>query len=487
MGKSNDIEVSKLKLLVENMLIYGIGGIVTGIIPLVMVPIITHIMPGAFFYGLSDLSDVVISFGRSIALMGMYDAMFRLYFDSTDENHRVIVCSTALRFTILTSVISFIFLYFFRDLLSLYIFGNESYEYIIVLCAGSVLASAISAVTGAPSRMENHRTTYIVINTLTYVVLYGVALVLLLQFRFYDIAIPVGTLVSYTIIALLFFAVNKRKFDIRKFDTGILKELLAIGIPVMPSFLVYWIYKSCDKVMIANILGLEQSGIYSAACKIGMCSQLIYQAFVGGWQFFAFSTMKEGDQVRDNSIVFEWLGVLSCCFLAIICVISFPLFKLMFKEEYMGGYICVPYLFLSPLILMLYQIISNQFLVIKKTWPSVIILFIGAVMNILLNRLLIPIIGIEGASLSTLAGYICSLSICMIVTFYMKLAVFTKRFFLLMMLTALYIIVWRFVFAKMIIVACVALGIYLLCIIAMYKDDVTKIYKNARLYFSKNM
>jgi len=28
---------------------------------------------------------------------------------------------------------------------------------------------------------------------------------------------------------------------------------------------------------------------------------LIYTAFAGGWQYFAFSTMKEDDQVQSNS------------------------------------------------------------------------------------------------------------------------------------------------------------------------------------------
>ena len=40
-------------------------------------------------------------------------------------------------------------------------------------------------------------------------------------------------------------------------------------------------------------------------------SQMIYMAFAGGWQYFAFSTMKDKNQVESNSFIFEILGVIS--------------------------------------------------------------------------------------------------------------------------------------------------------------------------------
>jgi len=81
---------------------------------------------------------------------------------------------------------------------------------------------------------------------------------------------------------------------------------------------------------------------------------------------------------------------------------------------------------------MLFQVIANQFLVIKKTWPNVLILLLGALMNIFLNCLLIPILGIEGASIATLIGYLISDVVCAIVLCKMKLLVVEKRFIFLL-------------------------------------------------------
>ena len=55
--------MNKLKLFLENFIVYGIGGVISKIIPLFMVPIVTRIMPNTDYYGISDLSNTVVQFG----------------------------------------------------------------------------------------------------------------------------------------------------------------------------------------------------------------------------------------------------------------------------------------------------------------------------------------------------------------------------------------------------------------------------------------
>ena len=70
---------------VENFLVYGLGGIISKLIPLIMVPIVTKLMPSTDYFGISDLSNTVVNFASSIAIMGMYDAMYRMFFEKEDE------------------------------------------------------------------------------------------------------------------------------------------------------------------------------------------------------------------------------------------------------------------------------------------------------------------------------------------------------------------------------------------------------------------
>lgn len=58
------------------------------------------------------MSSTVISFASGIAIMGAYDAMFRLYFDIDDKEYRKAICSTALFFAFCNSMLVLLFLYY---------------------------------------------------------------------------------------------------------------------------------------------------------------------------------------------------------------------------------------------------------------------------------------------------------------------------------------------------------------------------------------
>ena len=63
--------MEKFKLFISNFLIYGFGSIISSVIPLIMLPVITRLMPDSFYYGLSDISNTIVQFGTALAVMGM--------------------------------------------------------------------------------------------------------------------------------------------------------------------------------------------------------------------------------------------------------------------------------------------------------------------------------------------------------------------------------------------------------------------------------
>ena len=175
-------------------------------------------------------------------------------------------------------------------------------------------------------------------NTLSPLVAYTVAIVLLLN-RHYIIALPIGTLLSSFLLEIIFMILNGKWFSIKKINFKLLKQLLVIGVPLLPNFLIYWIFNSSDRIMISNLLDVGQSGIYAVGSKLGHLSQLINTAFGGGWLFFAYSTMKEENQVKNNSLIFEYLGVISFFSTMVICIISHFVYELLFSSDYVSGYI----------------------------------------------------------------------------------------------------------------------------------------------------
>ena len=421
---------------------YGLSSVISKVIPLIMLPIITRLMPDPAFYGLFDLSHTITSFGTAIAILGMYDAMFRYFFERDDEEYRKDICSTAFIFTLGTSIAIFLLMILFEKEIAVWVFADEQYGLLVYLTAIATLLGATNGIISAPTRMQNKRKVFLITNTLSPIIGYAVSIPLLLAGH-YLIALPLAGVVSSFLLEGAFAYMNRQFFSFNRFHGEYLRNMLKLAVPLAPTFLVYWVFNSADRLMISNMLGIQANGIYSIGSKLGLASQFIYQAFAGGWQYFAFSTMKEENQVESNSKVFEYLGLVSFISCMFICAISKEFYELVFTGEYVAGYIVSPYLFLAPLLLMLYQVIANQFLVVKKTWPGTVVLALGALSNIGFNYWLIPLLGVEGAGLATLLGYILTVLLASLVLMRMKLLIVTGRFLLAIGVMAMYFTVWR--------------------------------------------
>ncbi|AKN31947.1 polysaccharide biosynthesis protein [Clostridium carboxidivorans P7] len=470
---------SRTKLFLENFFVYGLGSILAKIAPLIMLPIITRLMPNTTYYGLSDLSNITVTFGSAIAIMGMYDAMFRMFFEKDDFEYKKEVCASALNFVLINGIIICLVFFIFKSYFSVWIFNDEKYVSLLNLTAFSILITTLSGIVVAPTRMQNKRKIFLFTNTVSPIIGYAVSIPMLMH-KNYLYALPTAALVTSSIMLVFLYILNRNWFNFRKINIPLIKEMLKIGAPLMPAFIIYWIFTSCDRLMISKQIGNSFVGIYGIGARVASVSQFIYIAFAGGWQYFAFSTMKDEDQVEMTSKIFEYLALVAFSIFVSIVPFTHFVFKLFFKENYVNGYVAFPYLFLSPLLLMLYQTIVNQFLVVKNTWPSTLILLAGAVTNVVLNYFLIYAIGIEGAAIATLVGYAVSVVIACMVLSKMKLVYVSNRMKIMSILTTIFIILWRLVSPIKIIPALLIAMPTLLIFYYLYRVDIGIAYEKGK-------
>lgn len=475
---------SRTKLFLENFFVYGIGSILAKIAPLIMLPIITRFMPDTIYYGLSDLSNITVAFGSAIAMMGMYDAMFRMFFEKDDLEYKKEVCASTLNFVLITGITMCLLLFIFRSYFSVWIFNDEKYVNLLNFTSFSILITTLSGIVVAPTRMQNKRKVFVVTNTISPIIGYCVSIPMLMH-KNYLYALPTAALVTSSIMLIFFYILNKEWFNFKKMNIPLIKEMLKIGAPLMPGFIIYWIFTSCDRLMISKQIGTSFVGIYGIGARVASVSQFIYIAFASGWQYFAFSTMKDEDQVEMTSNIFEYLALVAFSAFVIIVPFTHFIFKLFFKGNYVDGYVTFPYLFLSPLLLMLYQTIVNQFLVVKKTWPSILILSVGAIINVILNYFLINAIGIEGSSIATLTGYAVSVIMACMVLSKMKLVIISNRMIIMSVVLVLFIVLWRVISPKNIVPAIIISIPTLILFFYLYRQDIGRAYKKGKKFLKR--
>ncbi|MEN6590767.1 MAG: oligosaccharide flippase family protein [Fervidobacterium sp.] len=466
--------MSRAKLFLENFFAYGFVNILNKIVPLILLPVVTRLLPDTSAFGIFDMYNVIVGFATPLAVLGLYDAMFREFFEKDDQQYKYNVTATAERIVFLSSVTITLILLLFSKPFSAMFFSSDNYKDIVVYSGVALIFSANVSIIQAPTRMLNKRRIYVISGLLQSLGYYMFAILLIkLGFSYYGL---IYANILTTVALLMFFWFQNKKFFLDgTFDKNIAKELFKIGLPLVPTFLIYWIYNSTDRIMITNMLGTAQLGIYSIGSRLAQISQLIYTAFAGGWQYFAFSTMRDEDQVDLVSRVFEYLGIIS--FVAFLAIVPFNnfIFSLLFEGDYIKGSTVFPYLFLSPLLLMLFQTAGNQFIVIKKSYLSTISLAVGAGSNVLLNFLLIPKFGIVGASIATLAGYTMSVVMVAIITQKMGLFKLKLRFVLSSFLVALDFVIMQLQLGNLYLVN-ISMIIFILFI---YKDDLRAILLRA--------
>jgi O-antigen/teichoic acid export membrane protein len=468
--------MSRKKLFIENIFAYGFINVLNKIVPFLLLPIITRMLPDASDFGIYSMYATIVGFGTPFAVLGLYDAMFREYFEKDDLQYKYNVTTTTQRIIMLSSLIITSVLVLFNRNFSYLFFGNNDYGNIIIFAGIGVLLGSNMSPIQAPTRMQNQRRVFVISGLVSSLVTYLLALVLI-YYGFSYFGLIYSSIIATSILLIFFWSRNRAFFTKGSFDISIAKELFKIGLPLLPTFLIYWVYNSMDKIMITNMLGTFDLGIYSIGAKMAQASQLIYAGFAGGWQYFAFSTMKDDDQVELNSKVFEYLGAITV--LSFIGVYPFIpiLFKFLFTGDYVSGHIVAPYLYLSPLILMLFQIVANQFLVIKKSYFATLSLSLGAAINVILNFVLIRKMGIEGAAIATLIGYLVTIIIVMVVSYRIKCMLYSRRILFILVLIPIYSIIQRLILIDKIMMQFLLMFIVSMLIVYLYKNEFRQIFK----------
>lgn len=217
-------------------------------------------------------------------------------------------------------------------------------------------------------------------------------------------------IVETSIYALiLLFSFRKFGNHIRKwrFNMDIAKSLLKDSWPLMVSIAAIGIYMKIDQVMIKNMLGNEQSGIYAVAVRISEIWYFIPMLICASLSpaiMNAFKSSKELFEKRMKKLYFLMFW-LSFSIASITTVLAYPIVKILFGTPYLGAVATLQiYVWAGISVFLGYAL--SQYLVSKNlTKITFYNTSLGVLINVILNIILIPKIGISGAAIATLLSY----------------------------------------------------------------------------------
>lgn len=207
--------------------------------------------------------------------------------------------------------------------------------------------------------------------------------------------------------------------DFKYFSTRLFKNMLKYSAPLIPTYVLWWITSSSDRWIVTTICGKGINGVYSVANKIPTLLMMFTTVFFQAWQMSAIENRDDRGLSKFYSKVYGAYSSLLAIAAAGVILFVRPLTYLIvhgrqvcytlvnFKIEtnFLFSYNYTPMLVIAMVFQCLCQFLSSVYNVKKKSVNSMITSFIAAIVNIVLNFMLIPKYGAYGAALATAAAY----------------------------------------------------------------------------------
>lgn len=187
-------------------------------------------------------------------------------------------------------------------------------------------------------------------------------------------------------------------------DFTIWRYAVSFNIVLIPHFLAQSILASSDKVMIGKMVGRDAVGIYSLAYSISQVAivfNTVIQQVLGPWIFRTLKSETSRGPKKNIFLLFVVVGVLN---LSIIWLTP-EILSFFAPQTYGAAMWVMPPITMSVFFIFLYGFFAYFELYGEKTRFISIATIGSALLNVILNYLMIPRYGYLGASYATLICY----------------------------------------------------------------------------------
>ncbi len=401
--------------------IYGVSTIVARLMNYLMVPIHTRIFAPPD-YGIVGEMYAYVSLLIVLLTYGMETAFFRFYEKNNPDKERVY---NAANISLVVSSAFFILLIFLvaQPLADMIRYPQHS-EYVRWF-ALIIAFDALSTIPFAKLRAINRPKMFAFIkifNISVYVTL-NLFFLLLCPYLFknglftgltnmvYDSSIGVGYIfianlaASGITLVMLYIIVPISKF---RMESAVWRKMIRYAIPLLIFGLAGIINETIDRILLKYLspadIAMSQVGIYSACYKISIMMTIVIQAFKYAAEPFFFSQAKESNAKLLYADVMKYF-VIVCSFIFLAIMMYIDVVKYFVGKDYFEGLVVVPILLLANMFLGIFYNLSIWYKLTDKTRFGAYLSILGAVITLVLNYLLIPILGYLGSAWATFFCY----------------------------------------------------------------------------------
>lgn len=390
--------MNREKDLLKNTIILGIGKFLPKFVAIITLPIVTAKLT-KIEYGSFDLISTLVMLVLPIATLQIQSAAFRFLIDcrGSKEKSSQIISSIFVVTIPISILVSLIVAFLWKDigLLNRLLFG--------LYLVADIFYCSISQITRGLSHNKLYSISSIIVSVVN-----CISVVIVLQIKNTGLSGAIFSLLLADTAAVIYLTVKINLFGYLKWNAVSLakiKELVSYSWPMIPNNLSNWVLKLSDRLIITAVLGVEANAVYAIANKIPNLLTIAQSIFVMAWQENASIAVGDQDASEYYSKMFERTLRLMFGFTVVLIGFTPVIFTLLIQGDYSDAYVQMPILILGVFFYCMSSFQGGIYVAHKRTKSVGVTTTAAAVVNLLVDILLINVLGITAGSVSTLVAY----------------------------------------------------------------------------------
>lgn len=383
-----------------------VANIATLLLGFISIPILTKGL-GTELYGTWSLINTTIALITPFAALSFGASIVR--FLSAEQSITKLKDDyySACTIVFISGILFSLLLFLLADHIAVPIFKSTSAATYIKLGSILVLINSLCSVTLAYFRMRRNIGAFTTFNLAHHLI--QVILVVTAVLLGYSLGgVITAHIVSgvLLIIICLFIAFKQLGFHLPTFSN--MKAYLKWGIPLTPNAAMLWIISISDRYMVSYFLGVGAAGVYSASYSLGQ-----YAAFalapLGVVLYPTISKTYDEGKRKETAEYFKYsikyLMMISIPAAFGLSILAKPLLTILTSPDFISGNSLVPWVAGGAVLNCFFQTSVYIIHLVGKTHITIRFLAVAAILNITLNLILIPRIGMVGAAIATFISY----------------------------------------------------------------------------------
>ncbi len=391
---------------------YSIGNFFIRSISFILLPLYSNILSTSEFGNYS----LLISLYAMVSVLyqaGMQNSLTKFYLGSENPQHRKIVFSSVINFVAILGLLLILLSLVFSKGISNIILGTSEYSKIITLVFTALFFETMSYFFLHLLKTKELVKQVVITSCISALINLSMNIFFVYYLRMSIEGIFISQLISSFVLVLLLLPSVLPEIQI-SIDKSLLKKMFIFSLP----FLIGGIFSSAVDVSDRFILNIftnkDEVGIYSLSYKIAMLMNVFVISFRTAWIPRALNVYRAENHSEVFGNMFKKLISVSSVILISVTLFSPYLFQIklfnvfILNKNYEAGLIILPFILLGYLFSGLGAFYSLFPFVSSKSYYFLYSDLIAFIVNLILNFILIPMVGMIGAAVATTLAFFAS-------------------------------------------------------------------------------